>query len=511
MLLALVALSPIAIILVLMLFFRQSAARAGIVGLGVSLLLSFTLFDIGVATGLANASQAATGALAEAVFTAATILWIIFGALCLHQLQMKTGAIDVLRKAVGALSKDPRMVAILIAWFFALFIEGAAGFGTSVALAAPFLVSFGFRPVAAVTIAMIGHSVGVSFGAVGTPILPQVAVTPFEGLEIGGVTGFYHLLLGWVMLIAVMLIVRRQFEQGELIKRSMVGWVALAAFAFLGPMYAIARWIGPELPTLGGAVVGAMIFVIALRLAGEGKKDHEKPPEGVALGELLRAASPYLMVITLILLTRLIGPVQGALRSVEWTWTLWGEFTGSFEPLYHPGTMLVLGFLVGALIQRAGRETLGEAARAAIGQLGPVTVALIAMLGISRLMVHSQMIEALAEAAAAGAGGAWPFFAPWVGVLGTFVTGSATASNILFTDFQQSTAQTLGIEPLKTLGAQGFGAAVGNIICPHNIIAGCATVGIAGQEGEILRRTLGACALYAVLGGGVAWVWVAWG
>ncbi len=169
--------------------------------------------------------------------------------------------------------------------------------------------------------------------------------------------------------------------------------------------------------------------------------------------------------------------------------------------LYHPGTMLLFGFLAGALWQRAPREDVAHAVRSAARQLVPVTLALVAMLGLSRVMVYAGMIDALAVAAAAAAGGLWPLFSPFVGVLGTFVTGSATASNILFTDFQQATAERLGLSVAALLGAQGFGAAVGNIICPHNIIAAGATVSLAGREGEVLRRTLGVALLYAFLGG----------
>ncbi|HET6519262.1 MAG TPA: L-lactate permease, partial [Geminicoccaceae bacterium] len=142
-------------------------------------------------------------------------------------------------------------------------------------------------------------------------------------------------------------------------------------------------------------------------------------------------------------------------------------------------------------------------------RLAPVVVALVAMLALSRLMVHAGMIETLALAAAAALGGAWPLVAPLVGVLGTFVTGSATASNILFTDFQEATARELRLPVLPLVGGQGFGAAVGNIICPHNIIAGGATVGIAGREGEVLRGTAPACAVYAGLGGVVLYLMVA--
>lgn len=133
-----------------------------------------------------------------------------------------------------------------------------------------------------------------------------------------------------------------------------------------------------------------------------------------------------------------------------------------------------------------------------------MAVAVVAMLGLSRLMVHAGMIEELALLAATTAGAAWPLFAPFVGVLGTFVTGSATASNVLFSDFQLATARTLGLDPLPLLGAQGFGAAVGNIICPHNIVAAAATVQLSGQEGAVLRRTIGVALGYALLGGVLA-------
>jgi lactate permease len=119
-------------------------------------------------------------------------------------------------------------------------------------------------------------------------------------------------------------------------------------------------------------------------------------------------------------------------------------------------------------------------------------------------MVHGGLVDALADAAALAAGAAWPLFAPFVGLLGTFVTGSATASNILFSGFQQATAERLQLSTLALLGAQGFGAAVGNIVCPHNIIAAGATVNLTGKEGEVLRRTLGIALLYALLGGVLA-------
>lgn len=495
------AASPIAAILIAMLGLRWSAARAGVAGLALTLALAWTAFGLGRRALPEQGVVGATGgSLLEAGFIAATILWIILPALSIHELQQRGGALDVLRRAMARLSPDPRITALLVAWFFVLFVEGAAGFGTSVALAAPFLVAAGFGRVEAVTIALVGHAVGVSFGAVGTPILPQVAVTPFSGRELASITAAYHSVAGGLMPLAAMLLVTRSLPAERRGGRAIWGWTLAAAALFLVPQQLIATFVGPELPALGGALIGGLAFVAALRVArGASGEDGDGP----GAGPLVRAAAPYLALVGLVLLTRLLPPLREALTAPALRWSL-GPFSGEMAVLYHPGTMLAAAFLIGALVQRAPRAQLTAALTAAVRQLVPVTIALVAMLSISRVMVYAGMIDALAVAAATAAGAAWPLFAPFVGVLGTFVTGSATASNILFSDFQLATAQRSGLPPLPILGAQGFGAAVGNIICPHNVIAAGATVQLAGREGEVLRRTLGIAVLYAAAGGVLA-------
>lgn len=507
---------PLLVVLIGMLGLRWSAARAGAAGLALGLLVAYLTFGFGVRSLPQLGALAATGGvLLEAVFIAATILWIVFPALCIHELQLRTGAIDVLRDALARLSGDPRIVALLVAWFFVLFVEGAAGFGTSVALAAPFLVAAGFGRVEAVTIALIGHAAGVSFGAVGTPVLAQVAITGFAGRELSAATVAYHSLAGPLLPLVVMLLVTRTLPREQRADWGAWGWTLLAAAAFLLPHHLLATLIGPELPTLAGSLLGGLAFVGVLRIAGgRGRARHERasdeaPSPAHAEGSparpprtpaLLTAGAPYLVLVAAVLATRLLPPLREALSEATWAWQQ-GPFGGSFAPLYHPGSLLLLAFVAGAIWQRAPRREALSAARDAAVRLVPVTLALIAMLSLSRLMVHAGMIEALADAAAAGAGPAWPFFAPFVGLLGTFVTGSATTSNILFTDFQLVAARGLGLSPTAMLGAQGFGAAVGNIICPHNLIAAGATVGLVGREGEVLRRTLWVALAYASLGG----------
>lgn len=496
---AALAVVPIAVVLVLMAGLRWSAARAGTAGLAVALGAAW--WALRAEPGPLGFGAVTLGSLAEGGFTAATILWIVLPALAIHRLQVRTGAVATLRRAIAGLSPDPGLVGLLVAWFFALLLEGAAGFGTSAALAAPFLASLGFSPVTAVTAALVGHSVGVSFGAVGTPIVPQAAATGIEPLALSRATAVYPAALGVMIAVAVVVVLGRSEEAD---RRRLLRWALFAAVAFLAPFLALAWWVGPELPTLGGAVLGGGLFVAVL-LAVRRRGDEDAPrPEASEEGSMgvLRAAAPYVLLVALVLATRLIPPVEEAVTGVAWAWSLRdGAFSGAFLPLHHPGTLLAFALLLAAAWRRTPRTEVGGAVGEAVRILGPVVVALVTMLGLARLLVHSGMIQALAEAAAEGLGAAWPTMAPAVGALGTFVTGSATASNALLTDLQVATAEGVGLPVLPVLGAQGFGAAAGNVIAPHNLVAAAAVVGLTGRESEVLRRTLPVAVPYVAAGG----------
>lgn len=494
----LLAATPILLILATMTAFRWTAAAAGALALAVTVPIALLAFGYGAPeAGEGGRGVALAGAFAEAGFVTATVIWIIFPALCIYEAQVRGGAFDTLRAALARLSDDPRILALLVAWFFALFIEGVAGFGTPVALAAPLLVTLGFQPVAAVTLVLIGHAAGVSFGAVGTPVVPLEAASGLDPAAIAAAMGLMHGLIGWILLVFVVRIAGAAAPAAG--RPPVVGWAALAAVFFLLPYLAVAWFVGPELPTVAAALVGGLGFAAVVRRRSAASKAGDG--SSVPAGLLVRAAAPYLVLLALVLATRLIPDLQALTRGVTLSWTLADSFRGAVQPLHHPGTLLFAGFLLGGLLQGRGAGDLAVAARAAAMRLPLVLLALFAMLGIARLMVHAGMVDALAAAAAAHLGPAWPLLAPLIGILGTFVTGSSTASNILFADFQAATAGALGLPVLWIIAAQGFGSAVGNIVCPHNIIAGAATVGLKGGEGEVLKRTLAACALYALAGG----------
>src|SRR6056297_1495628 len=438
---------PLAIVLAAMGWAHLSAAKAGAIGLAVALAIVVVVFaphESGTILTLAGAG-------AEALSSTATILWIVLPALALYEFQAEVGALERIRVALTGLTGDRRIQAILIAWFFGLFMEGAAGFGTPVALAAPLLAGLGYPPVRAVILALLGHAAGVSFGAVGTPTLAQINLTGLSPTALAGSAALMHAIVSPLLLIATV----RLAGEGRL-SASDIGWTLLAWISFAVPSGALAALAGPELPSLGGALIGLIVFAMVLR-----RKKGGTLPDMAALA---RDLAPYAAILAFVLATRLIGPVQETLSGLAVSWSLEDRFSGSFAPLYHPGTLLFAGLGLGALA--TGRTgALLPALSGALARIGPVPLA------------------------------------PLIGVLGTFVTGSATASNILFTEFQTSVAQTLSHPPVVLAAAQGFGSAIGNIVAPHNIIAGSATVGIVAREGEVLSKTLGLCLAASLMGG----------
>lgn len=485
---AALALAPIGVFIALLVGLRWSAAAAGLVAAAVAGIVAVWGFAYGPSLPLV------LGPAMEAAFLSATILWIILPALAIHEYQERTGQTAQLGRWLSSVSKSPQIVVLLVAWFFAIFLEGAAGFGTPVALAAPMLVSLGFPAPKALLCTLIGHAAGVSFGAVGTPIVPLLEAAPVDARTLSVLILLLHAALGWSLALLLFRLAATEGGQGGSPSRFAA---PIAAYLFFIPAGVFAVLAGPELPSLGGALIGACLFVALVR-----RRWSRRPPAGpVPATVLIRAGLPYLLVLALILVTRLVGPVSEALRDVTTEWTFALRFEGSIALLYHPGTMLVAALLAAAAINRSKTAVLKASFAAAAARLPMVALALFAVLLMARIMVHSGMIDAMAMAAERTLGTYWAVAVPLVGVLGSFVTGSATTSNIIFADFQVAAASATGLSANLALAGQGFGSAIGNIIAPHNIVAGAATVGLIGREGEALKRTLPVCMLYAAAGG----------
>ncbi|RUO36898.1 L-lactate permease [Aliidiomarina shirensis] len=511
---------PFLIILVTMIGLKWNALKAG----WVAFLI--TLAGAPVVLGV-NLHQLTTdivpGSVLEAANTSLSILWIIFGALCIYYLQLNSGAIASIQQQLARLHPNPKISALFVAWFFSMFMEGAAGFGTSAALTAPFLVAAGYRPVLAVVLALWGHSLGVTFGAVGTPVITQALLVAESELALARAALPYMFPTTLVLAIGLAWgCIRYAPASAESVSSigdkpqkfslAAIKFGVLAALSFLFPATLLAYFLGPELPTLLGAIVGAALFTLFTRF--------EKPSLGqlneVASTKLpstsfIRAMAPYLILVILVLITRLIPDIKAGLQAVVWHWE-WRNYHGTVQYLYHPGSLLFVSFVFGGLCQRHSISTkngtlvraLGRAFAQALSRVLTVLSALFVMLLLSRVLVHTGAITQLGQTVAAFAGAWWPFWVPWFGILGTFITGSATSSNILFSEFQRSAALASGNSVIPLLGAQTFGAAAGNMVCPHNIIAAGATVNLAGDEGQVMRFTLPMAALLATLAGTIA-------
>ena len=481
----LLALLPILILTLCMVGLGWSAASAGMAGAAMAILVAVVTFDY--ATDLI----ALAGPLLEAGFTAATILWIIFPALALHELQTSTGAAERMSLSLASITNDPIARMLILAWFLALLMEGAAGFGTPVALIAPMLVGFGYPPAKALLLALVGHAAGVSFGAVGTPVMALLELSPQDPHQLSFAIMALHLALGWTLVQVL------SHVSGHRLSKKSRLIPPLAAVCFLLPATLLAWLTGPELPTLGGAMLGGAIFIgIAKWLWRADDADSGRTQDG-----LVRALLPYILILVAMLATRIIPTLAVSLQSFVLEWEIAGRFGGLAKPLYHPGTMLMLALAGVALVQKDSRALMLPALGKAARRLPSVALALVSVLFLSGIMVHSGMIATLAASSAAIFGGIWPMAVPFIGALGSFITGSATSSNILFGNFQLTAAETVGLAPLLALAGQGFGAGIGNIIAPHNIVAGAATVGLMGREGAVLKTTLPICLGYAAAGG----------
>ena len=473
----------------------------------------------------------------QGLFITFDILMIIFGAILLLSTLKYSGALSVIRHGFSEISPDRRVQVVIIVWLFGSFIEGASGFGTPAAIVAPLLVALGFPAIAAVMLGMMVQSTPVTFGAVGTPILvgvrggltsPEVsAQLSAAGLEISDYLQIVttnvvtlHAIAGTIMPLFMIAMMTRFFGQN----RSWAEGFAIFPFALFGglaftiPYYLTGIFLGPEFPSILGALIGLMIVTTAAKkgfLVPKGQWDFAEQSTwpGDWSGRLhididdhgkdmslLRAWSPYVLVALLLVLTRLPElPFGDWLRSVRIAWDgiLGTNISAATTPLYLPAAILigvsVLTILLHGMPRAQFGKALGESSRLLIGA-GFVLIFTVPMV---RIYINSgigsefdSMPIIMAQWVSANVGQVWPMFAPIIGALGAFIAGSNTVSNLMFVLFQYGVASNLGVSMALVVALQAVGAAAGNMIAIHNVVAASATVGLLGQEGRTLRRTL---------------------
>ncbi|MCZ2838003.1 L-lactate permease [Modestobacter sp. VKM Ac-2985] len=550
--LSLLALLPIVVVGVLLAGLRWPAKRAMPIGFVVVVLVALFVWEMSPTAVAASAVQG--------LLLALTLLYIVFGALLLLETLTKSGAMATIRAGFTSISPDRRVQAIIIGWLFGSFIEGASGFGTPAAVVAPLLLALGFPAMAAVMVGLIIQSTPVSFGAVGTPILVGVSGglsgadavderTSVLGIQfpefldrIGFQVAAIHGTIGTLipLILACMLCgffgERKRFADGLAI------WpfALFAAFAMTIPSVTVAAVLGPEFPSLLGGLIGLVVVMFAssrgflmpkkiwdfpprqrwaTNWMGSLSPEDEKDVAGKKMSIGL-AWTPYVIVAVLLVLSRTIDPITEFLTT-GWRVVTVDDIFGTgiaqaLQVVYLPGFLFILTCLITYAIHRMRPADIAASWKVAGSQLAGAAVALLFALPLVRVFINSgadfndsglaSMPLTLAEGAASIAGGAWPAFAPWIGALGAFVAGSNTVSNLMFSLFQFSTAEQIGVTPETVVATQAVGGAAGNMITVHNIVAASATVGLIGREGDLIRKTVLPTIYYCLMAGGISLV-----
>jgi len=491
-----------------------------------------------------------------------SILWIIFGAILLLNTLKHSGALKVIRAGFTNISVDRRVQVIIIAWLFGSFIEGASGFGTPAAIAAPLLVGLGFPALGAVIIGMMIQSTPVSFGAVGTPIVIGVTTGLKTSdlsmqLEAAGTNwdqflmlitsevAIIHAIIGTFIPLFMCMILTRYFGKNKSWTEglSILPFAIFAGLAFTIPYALTGIFLGPEFPSLIGALAGLIIVVSAAKVKFLIPKDSWdfEPSENwpsswigdldlkisnltdkTSKMSLAKAWMPYLLVAVFLVLSRI--PELGISSALKYVTLSISDILGekgigaSFAPLYLPGGIMVMIVLITYFLHKMKPKELtkaiGESTKTLIGA-GFVLIFTIPMV---RILInsgvndfgYSSMPIAMAEWVANTMGGIYPAFAASVGALGAFIAGSNTVSNMMLSQFQFATATNLGLTGSLMVALQAVGAAAGNMIAIHNVVAASATVGMLGREGHILRKTILPTIYYVVFAGIIGLIMFYW-
>ncbi|MEE4243039.1 MAG: L-lactate permease [Desulfopila sp.] len=486
----------------------------------------------------------------QGMVVTAAVLWIIFGAIMLLNTLQNSGAISTIRAGFTNISPDRRVQALILAWLFGCFIEGASGFGTPAAIAAPLLVAIGFPALGAVMIGMMIQSTPVSFGAVGTPILIGVTngldhIALGRQLVEGGSSwevflqlitsevAVGHAVVGTLMPLMMVIMLTRFFGRNKSWKEglAMTPFALFTGLAFTIPYGLTGVFLGPEFPSLVGALVGMAIVVPAARkgfLLPKTVWDFApreewpkvwfgtitpKPPRADERKiSLTLAWMPYLLVAMILVASRVSADFKGLLLSVSFGLkNILGEagVSASIQPLYLPGGILLFVCLITLFLHRMKLSQLASAAGDAGKTLIGAGFVLIFTIPMVRILINSgvngadlvSMPVAMASFVAETFGSVYPLFAPTVGALGAFIAGSNTVSNMMLSQFQFEVANALTVSGAVMVALQAIGAAAGNMVAIHNVVAASATVGLLGQEGRTLRMTIIPTIYYILLTG----------
>jgi lactate permease len=490
----LLSLLPFVVLFVLLIPFRRPAYEAAPVAYVVTLILALVVWQVSGATVAASVFNA--------LIVFVEVLLIISVALLVLNVMIETGTLDTIKTAIANITADERVLAMLLAWGLVCFIEGIAGFGTPAVLAAPVLVYFGLSPLKAVTVSLIGNSTAVPFGAAGTPVIIGFAGLGLSDEVVASAvfkTAAVHGAMSIFITCFIAYVVTHGEEKGRF--RAFVPFAIFSALAFSVPYVLIAWFVGPELPSILGGIVALVAIAIAAH------RGFLLPPEtgtgeaaSVPLVGLVKSFAPFGVMAVALIVSRTIPSVRETLRDLTISF---GAFRGidldqELAPLYTPYFYLALALLSAIILFKVSRPTFTRAAVATYKRIRLASIVLIFIIAITQLLLMSELNQAdlpsmpqvLGSGFASMLGGGFIVFSAFLGALGSFMTGSATVSNLLFAGLQSDAARALEASAASLLALQLIGAGIGNMISLHNIAMAAGAAGLDAREGQVIRETI---------------------
>jgi lactate permease len=485
----LLAAVPLVTILVLMIGFRWSGAKAGIAGWLAALVIAGIRFGAGVDVLL--------WAQVRGLFRAGYVLYIIWGALLFFRVTEADGTLGAMSDLLRQLAPGRILQVLLLAWGFTSFLQGVGGFGVPVAVVAPILVTMGFTALDAVVMASVGHAWAISFGSLGASYEALVSATGVEGPVIAP---WMAINLGIICFLVGFAVLWISGGKKHLLKEA-GPWLSMAAGMSTVQYIAVRAQvenIGAMLGSLAGLVIGS-VWAISRR-----RRLSDEQTDAISAGQILKPMLPYVLLIAIIFAVNFVTPLNNLLNQLQLAvqvpsltladgTMIQAKATKAISVFGHPGAQLVYAGLLALMLAKA-RDALppgsGKKIRQGIVRSGvKSTIGILAMMSMATTMQLSGMVGELSSAMAALAGDLFPLITPFIGALGAFMTGSNTNSNVLLGAFQQQVAKTLGLYVPLVLAFHNAGAATGSVFAPAKIIVGCSTVGLSGGESEALRRT----------------------
>lgn len=490
-----------------MLGFKMAGHKSAFITLVVTLCVAFFVPKALDFAPEAYTQSGVTWALLEGILKAVfPILIIILMAIFSYNVLLESKEIEVIKKQFTSLTDDKGVMVLLLVWGFGGMLEGMAGFGTAVAIPAAILISLGFKPGFSALVSLIANSVPTGFGAVGVPVTTlcnEVAVggtaTPENIREISSMV---VLQLSPLMIILPFIILFLTDRNVKSIGKNIILSVWVGAVSLV-TQFLVAKFLGAETPAILGSVAAIIAIILYAKIFTK-PAAKEAGAERYSLGRIFKAWSVYFFILFFIIISGpLVKPVAEFLRSTLVTkFVLPHGYTFKFAWLANAGLMLFLGTIVGGLIQGVTCKRLLVILANTTVKLNKTIITIISLVSIASVMNYSGMISEIARALATATGRYYPLFAPLIGAIGTFVTGSDTSSNILFGKLQANVAETLNYNSHNWLvAANTTGATGGKIISPQSIAIATASCDLPGKDGEILRSALPYALGYIILGG----------